>query len=141
MASEKLFHVGVKALLTRPDGKVLVMKTGPFKEDEAHWDLPGGRIQEGQSELEALAREIEEETGITDYGEPVYFGACISNIQIPLPNFTVGLVLIAYTVSLDADATIAISEEHTEFQWVTLADAAEMLAYKYPANFSDLLKR
>lgn len=141
MAGEKLFHVGVKALLTRPDGTVLVMKTGPFKNDEAHWDLAGGRIEEGQTEIETLAREIEEETGVTDFGEPEYFGSCISNIQIPLKDGTkVGLVLIAYKVPVPEDVQIVTSNEHSEIAWVSMAEAAERLAYKYPEAFTDLLR-
>ncbi len=139
--SEKLFHVGVKALLRRPDGTVLVMKTGPFKEDEAHWDLAGGRIQEGQGELETLQREIEEETGLTDFGEPQYFGSCISNIQIPVGKVKVGLVLIAYVVPVAQDPEILISKEHSEVEWVSMAEAAKRLAYKYPPEFTALLER
>lgn len=137
--TEKLFHVGVKALLQRPDGTVLVMKTGPFKTDEAHWDLAGGRIQEGQSEIETLRREIEEETGLNEFGEPQYFGSCISNIQIPLGDIKVGLVLIAYIVPVVQDTKIAISKEHSEVAWVTMEEAAKMLAYKYPPEFTELL--
>ncbi len=141
MAGEKLFHVGVKALLTRPDGMVLVMKTGSFKDDEAHWDLAGGRIEEGQTEIETLAREIEEETGLTDFGEPEYFGSCISNIQIPLDDGDkVGLVLIAYKVPVPDDVQIVISDEHNEIAWVSMTEAAERLTYKYPKVFTDLLK-
>ncbi len=141
MSGEKLFHVGVKALLTRPDGMVLVMKTGPFKDDEAHWDLAGGRIEEGQTEIETLKREIEEETGLTEFGEPIYFGSCISNIQIPLENGAkAGLVLIAYKVPVPEGAQITISDEHSEIAWVSMSEAADKLAYKYPKAFTDLLR-
>lgn len=137
--AEKLFHVGVKALLQRPDGTVLVMKTGPFKTDEAHWDLAGGRIQDGQDELETLRREIQEETGLTEFGEPQYFGSCISNIQIPVDNIKVGLVLIAYLVTVSQDTEILISDEHTETAWVSMTEAATRLEYKYPPEFTALL--
>lgn len=137
--AEKLFHVGVKALLRRPDGTVLVMKTGPFKTDEAHWDLAGGRIQEGESELLALEREIKEETGLTELGKPHYFGSCISNIQIPVGGTKVGLVLIAYVVPVSQDVNIQISKEHSEVAWVAMDEAAIRLAYKYPPEFTALL--
>jgi hypothetical protein len=44
MASEKLFHVGVKALIVNSEGKILVMKTVAWYGAIAHWDIPGGRI-------------------------------------------------------------------------------------------------
>ena len=137
--NEKLFHVGVKALLQRPDGMVLVMKTGPFKEGKAHWDLAGGRIQAGQGEIETLRREIEEETGLVEFGEPQYFGSCISNIQIPVGDTKVGLVLVAYLVPVPQDTEIQISDEHTEIAWVTMVEAAKRLSYKYPPAFTALL--
>ncbi len=137
--AEKLFHVGIKALLQRPDGTVLVMKTGPFKDNSAHWDLAGGRIQVGQDEMETLTREIEEETGLVTFGEPHYFGSCISNIQIPVGDTIVGLVLIAYIVPVPQDTNIQISDEHSEIAWVSMAEAAERLAYKYPPEFTALL--
>ena len=137
--ADKLFHVGIKAILQRPDGTVLVMKTGLFKTVEAHWDLAGGRIQDGQSELETLRREIEEETGLTEFGEPQYFGSCISNVQIPVGDIKVGLVLIAYLVPVSQDTEIQISKEHTETAWVDMAEAAIRLSYKYPPEFTALL--
>lgn len=140
MAHEQLFHVGVKALLQRPDGTVLVMKTKVFDDGNTHWDIAGGRIQEGQTEFEALRREVEEETGLTEIGEPKYFGSCISNIQIPVSDdTTVGLVLIAYSVPVPQDVTVTMSEEHTEFEWVMMPEAAKRLRHKYPPSFTQLM--
>ncbi len=140
MAHERLFHVGVKALLQRPDGTVLVMKTKVFDDGNSHWDIAGGRIQDGQTELEALHREIAEETGLADYGEPQYFGSCISNIQIPVDDEkTVGLVLIVYRIQVPQEIMITMSEEYTDFEWVALAEAAERLKDKYPPAFTRLL--
>ncbi len=136
--SEKSFHVGVKAVLQRPDGTVLVMKTGPFKNNDAHWDLAGGRIQVGQNEMETLTREIEEETGLVAFGEPHYFGSCISNIEIPVGDTHVGLVLIVYLVPVPQDTEIQISDEHIAIAWVTMAEVANRLSYKYPPGFTAL---
>jgi 8-oxo-dGTP pyrophosphatase MutT (NUDIX family) len=139
--TEKLFHVGIKALLQRPDGTVLVMKTGPFEGDQAHWDLAGGRISEGERELDTLRREIEEETGLTEFGKPEYFASCISNIHIPIGDTKVGLVLVAYLVLVPQDTEIRVSDEHTDIAWVDMAEAATRLSYKYPPEFIALLSR
>ena len=64
MAHEKLFYVGVKAMITNAAGQMLVMKTGEGP-NEVHWDIPGGRMEEQEAPLDTLRREVREETGIT----------------------------------------------------------------------------
>ena len=143
MAHEKLFHVGVKGLMTNTQGEILLLEvnTARFKKAAApHWDIPGGRIQVGQSARDALAREIEEEIGVTDIGEPEFFTAVISNMEIPLSDTeTAGLVLMVYKVEIPGDSAIKLSEEHLSYEWVSAQTAAERLAFKYPAEFTDKL--
>jgi cell division protein FtsX len=65
-----------------------------------------------------------------------------SNFDIPLSDTErVGLVLMVYTMTLPADSTIKISEEHTEYVWVPKQEAARRLGHKYPAEFTELLKK
>ena len=52
-------RVGVIALLER-DGAVLVQR----RADDGEWDLVGGRLDEDESVLDALHREVHEETGL-----------------------------------------------------------------------------
>jgi 8-oxo-dGTP pyrophosphatase MutT (NUDIX family) len=143
MASEKLFHVGVKALIVNADDQVLVLNvnTTKFKEDKTpHWDIPGGRIQEGQSALETLQREVLEETGIETIENAEYLTGVISNIEIPVSDeLRVGLVLVVYKVSVPPNSTISLSNEHIGYEWVSRADAAERLRYKYPEEFTKAL--
>src|SRR3982751_5302454 len=100
MANEKLFHIGVKALITNKQGKYLV-----FTEDNtkfsipapAHGDLVGGRIEVGQNAEEALRREIVEETGITEVSNIHFVRAVISQIEIAISDTQkVGLALMIY---------------------------------------------
>lgn len=47
------------------EGRVLLVHRRPNKHANPDvWDLPGGMIEAGESELEALARELHEELGI-----------------------------------------------------------------------------
>jgi 8-oxo-dGTP diphosphatase len=143
MASEKLFHVGVKALIINEDDKVLVLNvnTTKFRDDKTpHWDIPGGRIQEGQSALETLQREVLEETGIEQIEKSEYLTGVISNIEIPVSDeLTVGLVLVVYKVVVPPNSVITLSNEHTGYEWVSRAEAAERLRYKYPEEFTKAL--
>jgi 8-oxo-dGTP diphosphatase len=141
--AHKLFHVGVKALITDSSGKILLFKTPPWDDMPAYWDLPGGRIEDNQTAEDALRREILEETGITNVTNIAYYSACISNIEIPVSEAEkVGLVLFAYTVDVPDGVAIQLSDEHTDYEWVERSELPERLKEKYPAEFtSGLLAR
>lgn len=51
-------------LITRPDGSLLLAERPAGKPWAGWWELPGGKIEAGESVLEALARELKEELGI-----------------------------------------------------------------------------
>lgn len=140
--TEKLFHVGVKALIVNEEDKVLILNvnTASFKEDTPHWDIPGGRIQEGQTAIETLQREVLEETGIEQIESADYLTGVISNIEIPVSDTEkVGLVLVVYRVVIPPNSNIHLSDEHTGYEWVSRAEAAERLRYKYPEEFTKAL--
>lgn len=142
MSKEKLFHVGVKALIENEEGKILLLKAPGWEKakTKAHWDIPGGRIQEGQTIEAALSREIEEETGVKKIEYSEFFTAIISNHQIPHKDIMLGLVLMVYRVKIPKSSKIKLSEEHTDYEWVDKKEATKRLAYKYPSEFTNLLK-
>jgi 8-oxo-dGTP diphosphatase len=50
--------VGVCGVVRDGEGRVLLVRTA-----EAGWELPGGRVEAGEDLLEALLREVREESG------------------------------------------------------------------------------
>jgi 8-oxo-dGTP pyrophosphatase MutT (NUDIX family) len=142
MAQEKLFQIGVKALITNSAGRILVLDSGEWhlKHQTQHWDIPGGRIKEGHSVLETLQREVEEETGIKKINDQQFFTAVVSNFKdIPAGEHMVGLVLMVYKVKVPENSKITLSHEHSGYEWVSPEEAAKRLVYKYPPEFTDLL--
>lgn len=137
MASEKLFYVGIKGLIENSQGKLLLLQASArnhVKNTENYWDIPGGRIEEGQSVLETLQREIQEETGITKIKNPKFFTAVISNHEIPFDNKFAGLVLMIYKVKISENSKINLSPEHITYEWVDKKEAAKRL--RYPEEFT-----
>ncbi|WP_025130487.1 NUDIX domain-containing protein [Pseudomonas sp. PH1b] len=62
-----MFAVSIKGVLQSPDGRVVLMLN---ERDE--WELPGGRIEVGESAPQCLAREIAEELDLqVRVGEPL----------------------------------------------------------------------
>jgi 8-oxo-dGTP pyrophosphatase MutT (NUDIX family) len=136
--AHKLFHVGIKGLIFNKSGQLLLLKTIAWKDIPAYWDLPGGRIEDTQTAEEALKREISEELGINQVNEATFVSSCISNIEIPVSaTEKVGLVLMAYKITVPEDSEITLSDEHTDYQWTDLATAIELLQIKYPKEFTD----
>jgi len=145
MSAHQLYFVGVKGLIRNSGGEVLLLlaDVSTFRDStEPYWDLPGGRIEEGQTETEALLREIKEETGVTDTKNVQYLHSVISSHSIPIKGSDrmAGLVLRIWSVSIADDATISISDEHTDYAWVEPRDAAVRLQNKYPADFCEYIK-
>ncbi|MDT3707165.1 MAG: Nudix family hydrolase [Thiobacillus sp.] len=54
----------VAAVLTQPDGRVLLAQRPPGKVYAGYWEFPGGKVEPGESLATALARELHEELGI-----------------------------------------------------------------------------
>jgi 8-oxo-dGTP diphosphatase len=52
------------AVLRDPEGRILVSQRPPGRHLAGLWEFPGGKVEPGESPVEALARELEEELGI-----------------------------------------------------------------------------
>ncbi len=55
----------VVAALIRKDGKVLLTQRWPGRHLGLTWEFPGGKVEEGEDDREALERELKEELGVT----------------------------------------------------------------------------
>jgi 8-oxo-dGTP diphosphatase len=63
MTGRPLTPVAV-GILRRPDGQVLFARRPAGKAYAGYWEFPGGKIEPGESDREALVRELREELGI-----------------------------------------------------------------------------
>jgi 8-oxo-dGTP diphosphatase len=59
-----LVEVAVGVLI-RPDGAFLLTSRPTGKAYEGYWEFPGGKLEAGETVAQALARELQEELGIT----------------------------------------------------------------------------
>ena len=141
-----LFFVGIKGLIRNSEGKVLLLLadvTGFRDGSVPYWDLPGGRIEEGDDELGTLRKEIKEETGVTELQDEKYLHTVISSHVIPIKDSDrmAGLVLRIWQLAIPGETKVAISDEHTAYEWVSPTEAAERLRNKYPADFCEFIDK
>ena len=52
--------VAVSGLISHPNSKILLIRS-----PRRGWEFPGGQVEEGENLIEALQREIQEESGVT----------------------------------------------------------------------------
>lgn len=63
MTQQTARRQAVVAVLIRA-GRVLAIERGPLTERSGYWALPSGRVEPGESQPEALVREVREEVGL-----------------------------------------------------------------------------
>lgn len=138
--AEQFFQVGIKGIIRNDDGNILLLRRNGDGGYERHWDIPGGRMEPGESFEQALARELSEEIGATHIGAPKFLAVALSNITIPTLHGRTPLVLIAYEIKMSNDFEVHLGEDEDEFDWVEAREAADRLAFKYPAEFTAKIK-
>lgn len=137
--AERLFQIGIKGVITDDEGKILLLCIGEYGGNDEHWDLPGGRMDEGETFEQTLSRELQEEINNSYLGIPEHLKSVVSNITIPVGDNRVGLVLMAYKVKIEPNAEIVLNDHETAFEWFSPAEAAKRLAYKYPPEFTEII--
>lgn len=142
---EKLFFIGIKGLIQNDKGEILLLKADVANHrmnTEEYWDIPGGRIEHGHNEMQTLAKELEEETGLALPDGCTLLDTVFSNHEIPLyEGGMAGLVLRIWRVPITGEVKVKLSSEHTEYDWFTPSTAAQHLAHKYPPEFCDQIAK
>nr|WP_296773754.1 (deoxy)nucleoside triphosphate pyrophosphohydrolase [Rhodococcus sp. (in: high G+C Gram-positive bacteria)] len=106
-------QVVVAGALVR-DGLLLLAQRSRPPELAGRWELPGGKVETGETPEIALVRELREELGIeTTVGEALAGDVALGS----------GLTLRAYRVELIEGTPVAL--EHSDLRWV---DARELTA-------------
>ncbi len=132
--AEQLFQIGIKGLMRRSDGKILLLKLPAWRDRPSHWDLPGGKMDPSETFEQTLRRELKEETGFAYSGKPKQLCAVLSNVTIPVGDREVPLVLIPYEVEVPENIEIVLDAEEA-YDWFAAKAAAELLAVRYPEDF------
>ena len=106
----KIVIPGVRGLLFDGDGRLLLQKRGDF----LNWGLPAGVVDVGDSALEALRREVKEETGIEVLGAAPFGLYSDPKHSVTYPNgdevqtFTIAFLVREWSGTIEVDGVEAI---------------------------------
>jgi phosphoglycolate phosphatase-like HAD superfamily hydrolase/ADP-ribose pyrophosphatase YjhB (NUDIX family) len=113
--------VTVGALIFDAADQVLMIRTHKWSN---LWGIPGGKIKWGEASVEALRREIKEETNLDiEDIEFVLAQDCIHSKEFYRDAH---FVLLNYTCRCAGRAEVKLNDEAREFCWVSVAQALEM---------------
>ncbi len=110
-------RVLVVAALIERGGDVLVARRHPRGQRAGKWEFPGGKLETGESERQALAREIREELGVA-----CGVGELFGRVQHRYPDIFV--VLALYRTTLFGGEPRALGS--AELRWVPKESLAAM---------------
>jgi 8-oxo-dGTP diphosphatase len=115
MYTMKLF-LGMKALIQRKDGKVLLLREAAYDEgtNAGKWDVPGGRINPEESIYEALRREVMEESGL----EIEVIETLGSGETFPTIKGEACHIVRLYTLCAPKSEEVVLSGDHDSYEWV-----------------------
>jgi 8-oxo-dGTP diphosphatase len=108
------FRVIQKAIIFYKDRILLIQRSSNDEYNPDKWDLPGGKIEHGETPEKALLREIMEETGI-EANNPLPMFAWSFN------NFSIDSFAVIYQTKATSDKVV-ISSEHRNHKWVEKKD-------------------
>lgn len=114
MFKNKKIRVCVSAIILRHDDKALLVKRSSSDSRPGEWELPGGKLEFGENPMDAVAREIEEETGVNAL---FYFPYTVTSVISD--NGSKHTIRIYYKCwVLDPNKEVYLSDEHEDYKWV-----------------------
>ncbi|OBK58815.1 NUDIX hydrolase [Mycobacterium gordonae] len=123
MAATPKHSVSVAGIVVRDDGRVLVIK----REDNGHWEAPGGVLELDESFEAGVRREVLEETGLE---------VTVERLTGVYKNLTHGIVALVYRCR-PAGGEPNATEEAREIRWMTKEEVQSAMVPAFGARVLD----
>jgi 8-oxo-dGTP diphosphatase len=108
----------VGAIVKDADGRLLLVQRGHDPE-AGRWSVPGGRVEPGETDAQAIAREMLEETGLV-----VTAGPLVGAVERPGGADTV-LDIRDYEVTVTG-GQLAAGDDAADVRWLAPADVSAL---------------
>lgn len=125
MADDKgRFTFAVAAVIENGKGEILLIKRSTDNFPGNIWDDIGGRVEQFENPYDALQREIEEETGITEFD----IIKAIDVFHWYQDETNRDMIGVAFWCKTKI-TKIILSEEHSEYKWVSPEEALKIVTH------------
>lgn len=104
--------IRVLAAVVHREDRVLICRRPAHKRHGNLWEFPGGKVEAGESDLEAAQRELDEELAVAVTG----VGAVTFSVHDPGSEFVIEFLPVA----IDGEPQ---AMEHSEMAWVTYEES------------------
>jgi 8-oxo-dGTP diphosphatase len=101
--------IRVVAAAIDQDGRYLITQRRPTAVLPLLWEFPGGKVEPGETDPDALAREIRERLGVT-----LDVGPMLSAVRKEYASYIVDLHLYSCTLQAGEPAALGVND----FRWV-----------------------
>lgn len=114
--------VAVAAIVLDPEGRVLLVERGR-PPGVGLWTVPGGRVEHGERLVDAVAREVLEETGVE-----VTVGPLVEVVEriSPAPGGAYHYVILDYLATAAPGPAPRAADDARDARWVAPEDLAGM---------------
>jgi 8-oxo-dGTP diphosphatase len=125
MAGRRIPCVG--AVIKDGGGRLLLIRRG-HEPGAGLWSLPGGRIEPGETDQQAVSREVLEETGLV-----VNCGRLLGRAELPGPDGSV--IDVGDYLAVVTGGELAAGDDADDARWVTAAEMDDLPLTKGLAGY------
>ncbi len=123
-------RIAVYGLIFNSSQEFLILKRSENDSHPRLWEMPGGALEYGEQPLDGTLREIKEETNLD--AKILYPLSVLSGFSKKTPNIQV--IRIAFLCHVTNPELVKLSNEHTEYQWISLSETT-------PSPLSEFLQK
>lgn len=124
----KPYSLSVKIMILDDDGRFLFLRRSDASNwNPGLWELPGGKLQPGETFEDALHREVTEETGYA-----ISFTRMLGAVEDETNGYRIVHLIMEGKIE---SGSVVLSYEHDKYEWIKWSDIENYPVCRYIQDF------